>query len=200
MEHLEELTTTQMAERVGVTVRTVQRWLKSGQLPAQPLPDGRYLVDGLALISLPLTLHSNGIKSPRRSTDELYDRYIDVRLEVEQLTERLAQAERRIERLTRQVADLTKAKGPAPKPGRRKKPTKWVPIDYVPCIDFARLHWVPISTVRQAIAEGRITVQTGAWKWGGRIIREMLDEEGCAQFYERFHAHPRFQACQDCPH
>jgi len=41
MEELtEELTTAQMAERASVTQRTVQRWIKSGELQAKAIRSG----------------------------------------------------------------------------------------------------------------------------------------------------------------
>jgi len=39
-EEREDLTTQEMAEQAEVTVRTVQRWLKSGKLQAETLPHG----------------------------------------------------------------------------------------------------------------------------------------------------------------
>jgi len=42
---MEELTTAEIAARIGKERRTIQRWLKSGKLPALPLADNRYCVN-----------------------------------------------------------------------------------------------------------------------------------------------------------
>lgn len=42
---MEELTTAEIASRVGKDQRTIQRWLRSGKLPAIPLADNRYGVN-----------------------------------------------------------------------------------------------------------------------------------------------------------
>jgi len=52
MEEREDLTTQEMATQAEVTVRTVQRWLKSGKLKAEVLPHGKYRVNPFDLVGV----------------------------------------------------------------------------------------------------------------------------------------------------
>jgi len=124
-EYTETLTTAQMAVRAGVTQRTVQRWLKRGELHATALRGGQYVINPLDLVELSLQLRDDATtKEKRLPYDELFDKFLEVRLDQEEMLYRLQQAEEKIERLTRRVVDLAKS-GQSKKTttSRRKRPT-----------------------------------------------------------------------------
>ena len=124
-EYTETLTTAQMAVRAGVTQRTVQRWLKRGELHATALRGGQYVINPLDLVELSLPLRDDATtKEKRLPYDELFDKFLEVRLDQEEMLYRLQQAEEKIERLTRRVVDLAKS-GQSKKTttSRRKRPT-----------------------------------------------------------------------------
>ena len=56
---MEELTTAEIAACIGCTERTVQRWIKSGKLPALPLANHRYGVNPSDLQHLALPEHGS---------------------------------------------------------------------------------------------------------------------------------------------
>ena len=87
---MEELTTAQMAERAGVTQRTVQRWIKSGELQAKPIRSGYYAINPLDLVELSLPLRVDATpKEKRLSYDELFDKFIEVQFDLDNLLHRL---------------------------------------------------------------------------------------------------------------
>lgn len=65
-EDTETLTTAQMAERAGVTQRTVQRWLKREELHATALRGGQYVINQLDLVELSLPLRGDTTPKEKR--------------------------------------------------------------------------------------------------------------------------------------
>jgi outer membrane murein-binding lipoprotein Lpp len=64
----------------------------------------------------------------------------------------------------------------------------------------AVLHGIAETTMRKAIASGRLPTVRGEWKQGRAIVKEGLSDEGRARFYELFHGNANFKACGECPH
>lgn len=64
------------------------------------------------------------------------------------------------------------------------------------------LHGIPESTVHKAIHGKRphIPIVPGSWTVGKAPVREALDAQGRAIFYRRYHLHPKFKRCPQCPH
>jgi excisionase family DNA binding protein len=203
-EFTEEMTTAQMARQVGVTQRTVQRWIKSGELAAKTIRSGYYAINPLDLVELSLPLRDNATpKEKRLSYDELFDKYIEVRFDLEDLQHRLGHAEAAIERLNRRIAELSKPGGQRKTTATRRKKRdtrRRLPYDYTPWRAFAKLHGIPESAVLKAIKEQHVYVERGEWIYGGRTVKEAFDYYECELFYNHFHTHPRFEACDDCPH
>jgi excisionase family DNA binding protein len=89
---MEELTTAQIAARVGKTERTVQRWIKSGKLPARLLADNKYGVNPADLehLTLPAHLTESGamvleVMQLRYPSEEKYEQ---LEYSIEELTEK----------------------------------------------------------------------------------------------------------------
>jgi excisionase family DNA binding protein len=202
MEELtEELSTAQMAERAGVTQRTVQRWIKSGELQAKPIRGGYYAINPLDLVELSLPLRADATpKEKRLSYDELFDKFIEVQFDLDDLLHRLGQAEDKIERLNRRVTELTRERKTTTTRRKKRDTRKLLPYDYTPWRAFARLHGIPESTVARAIKEQTLYVERGNWKSGGRTVTEAFDYHERELFYDHFHTHPKFESCEDCPH
>jgi hypothetical protein len=119
-ELMEELTTAQMAKRASVTQCTVQRRIKSGELQAKPIRSCYYAINPLDLVELSLPLRADATpKEKRLSYDELFDKYIEVQFDLDDLQHRLGQAEDKIEKLSRRIAELTRERKTTT--ARRKK-------------------------------------------------------------------------------
>jgi excisionase family DNA binding protein len=220
---MEELTTAEIAARVGKTERTVQRWLKSGKLPALPLTGKRYGVNPKDLEHLKLPEHLT--ESGEIALDvmqiqyPLEERYEHLQFTIDDLTERLHDAEEKIERLQYRLDQILKevrenASGKKKAPTRRKSTTKKrnrlklgdiyldsiLPLDLVSLTVFAEQHGVPWSAVTKAIKDYQLFPERGTWKDGWRTVKVAIDERGCKTFYELFHGRPGFTRCNACPH
>jgi excisionase family DNA binding protein len=196
---MEELTTEEIARRAGVTKRTVQRWIASGQLAAEPLRGNRYAVNEVDLVELARPDHATKSFQPRAgqpSYEELYDKYIHLQFEVEDLDERVRYLETRLDQLlSRPIRSTTTTT-------RRKKrdSRKQLPWGYTPWRAFAKTHGIPESAVLKGMKEGHLYVERGNWKYGGYSVKEAFDEYECQLFYNYFHLQPRFEPCDECPH
>ncbi len=204
-EEREDLTTQEMAEQAEVTVRTVQRWLKSGKLQAEVLPHGKYRVNPFDLVELSLPLTERAAATPKKrrlSYDELHDTMIHLTIELEALDMRLEEAEHKIAYLAkRQSPTASTKKSPT---SAKKRTTKTrsttLPSDLVTWRSFARLHDIPERAVAKAIKEQTLWPEQGYWKVKGVVVKEALDYSGRKQFVELFERFPTFQECDDCPH
>ena len=204
-EEREDLTTQEMAEQAEVTIRTVQRWLKSGKLKAETLPHGKYRVNPFDLVELSLPLTERAAATPKKrrlSYDELHDAMIQLTFEVEALDIRLEKAERTIEQLKKQGTSTSRT---VPTSAKKKRTTSkarstTLPRDLVTWRSFARLHDIPERSVAKAIKEGLLWPEQGYWKVKGVVVKEALDYGGRKQFVELFERFPTFRECDECPH
>ena len=199
---MEELTTEEIARRTGVTKRTVQRWIASGQLAAEALRSNRYAVNEIDLVELARPDHATKTFQPRAgqpSYEELYDKYIHLQFEVEDLDERVRSLEMRLDQVLARPVRSNTLRTPATR--RKKRDTrKYLPWGYTPWRAFAKTHGIPHSAVLKAVKEGHLYVERGNWKHGGSSVKEAFDEYECQLFYNHFHLQPRFEPCDECPH
>src|SRR5258708_30193506 len=87
------------------------------KLAAKTIRSGYYVINPLDLVELSLPLRADATpKEKRLSYDELFDKYIEVRFDLQDLQHRLGHAEAAIERLSRRIAELSK-------PGGQRKTT-----------------------------------------------------------------------------
>ena len=162
-EEREDLTTQEMAQQAEVTVRTVQRWLKSGKLKAEVLPHGKYRVNPFDLVELSLPLTERAAATPKKrrlSYDELHDTMIHLTIELEALDMRLEETERKI-------VSLEKRRSSTVAPAAKKKRTTrgrstTLPSDLVTWCSFARLHAIPERAVAKAIMEKQASKPCGS--------------------------------------
>ena len=173
---MEELKTAQIASRVGKTERTVQRWIKSGKLPARPLADNRYGVnpEDLKRLRLPEHLTESGamvleVMQLRYPSEEMYEQ---LQYSIGELTERLEDAEKKIEglqyRLDRVLEEVRENANSKKRPSTRRTRTKKkrnrlkldgvyldsiLPLDLMSLTEFAERHNVPWSVVTRAIKD-----------------------------------------------
>ena len=197
-EEREDLTTQEMAAQAEVTIRTVQRWLKSGKLHAEVLPHGKYRVTPFDLVelSLPLTERAEATPKKRRlSYDELHDTMIHLTIELEALDMRLEEAERKIAWLEKRRSSTKKA----PTSAKKRSRSTTLPSDLVTWRSFARLHDIPERAVAKAIKEEVLWPERGYWKLKGVVVKEALDDGGRKQFVELFERFPTFRECDECP-
>jgi len=172
-----------MAAQAEVTVRTVQRWLKSGKLHAEVLPHGKYRVNPFDLVelSLPLTERAEATPKKRRlSYDELHDTMIHLTIELEALDMRLEEAERTIEQLKKRRSPAASTKK-APTSAKKRSRSTTLPSDLVTWRSFARLHAIPERAVAKAIKEQKVWPEQGYWKLKGVVVKEALDYVGQKQ-------------------
>jgi hypothetical protein len=218
---MEELTTVEIAARIGKDQRTVQRWLKSGKLPALPLANNRYGVNpnDLEHLTRPkhvtesgkITLEVMQIQYP------LEEKFEHLQLRVEDLSAQLYDAELKIEHLQYRLDQIlkevrenaaSKKKAPARRTSKKRKRLRrgeiyldsLLPLDLVSLSAFAEEHGVPWSAVTKAIKDYELFVERGTWKDGWRTVKVAIDERGRATFYDLFHQHAKFKGCEDCPH
>ncbi len=199
-EEREDLTTQEMAEQAEVTIRTVQRWLKSGKLKAETLPHGKYRVNPFDLVELSLPLTERAAATPKKrrlSYDELHDTMIHLTIELEALDIRLEKAERTIEHLKKQGASTSRTSA---KKRTSKARSTTLPSDLVTWRSFARLHDIPERAVAKAMKDGLLWPEQGYWNARGVVVKEALDYGGMKQFVELFERFPTFRECDDCPH
>jgi predicted site-specific integrase-resolvase len=220
---MEELSTAQIAARVGKTERTVQRWIKSGRLPVLPLADKRYGVNpkDLEHLKLPEHLTETGeialeVMQIRYPSEEKYEQ---LQYSIDEVTERLEDAEEKIERLQYRLDQIlkeirenavNKKKAPARRVNTRKKRKRLklgdiyldsiLPLDLVSLSAFAEQHGVPWSAVTKAIKGYELFPERGNWKDGWRTVKVAIDERGRKTFYELFHGRTGFTRCSECPH
>ena len=218
---MEELTTAEIATRIGKDKRTVQRWLKSGKLPSLPLAGNRYGINPNDLEHLARPEHVS--ESGKIALEVMQLQYpLEEKLEllqftVDDLMYRLHDAESKIERLQyrldqilKEVREDTPSKKKAParrttKKRKRLRPGEFyldsiLPLDLVSLSAFAETHGVPWSAVTKAIKDYELFPERGTWKDGWRTIKVAIDERGRATFYELFHTHVKFKCCDECPH
>ncbi|MEO6890918.1 MAG: hypothetical protein ABI456_15890 [Ktedonobacteraceae bacterium] len=206
--------------RIGKNTRTVQRWLKSGKLPALPLAGSRYGVNPKDLEHLARPEHvsenGEGVLEIMQIHLSLEEKFEHLQLTVEDLRDQLSDAENKIERLQYrldQILKETRENAPARKTtaARRTKKRKrlkrgeiylssLLPLDLVSLAAFAEQHGVPWSAVSKAIKDYELFVERGTWKDGWRSVKVAIDERGCATFYDLFHTHAAFTRCNACPH
>jgi excisionase family DNA binding protein len=219
---MEELTTAEIAARVRKTERTVQRWLKSGKLPALPLTGKRYGVNPKDLEHLKLPEHLTESGEIALEVMQIQypgeEKYEQLQYSIDDLTERLYDAERKIERLQYRLDQILKEvrenvagkKAPARRTSTKKKRKRLklgdiyldsiLPLDLVSLSAFAEQHGVPWSAVTSAIKDYQLFPERGTWKDGWRTVKVAIDERGCETFYELFHGRPTFKRCDGCPH
>src|SRR5947208_8919874 len=113
MHHMEELTAAEIAARIGRTERTVQRWIKNGKLPALPLANHRYGVNpsDLQHLALPEHISETGeiVLEAMRLQVPMEEKLSDLQLTVDDVRERLHEAESKIERLQYRLDQILKA-------------------------------------------------------------------------------------------
>ncbi len=165
-EEREDLTTQDMAEQAEVTIRTVQRWIKSGKLQTEVLPHGKYRVNlfDLVELSLPLTERATAISKKRRlSYDELHNTTIHLTIELEALDMRLEETEGKIEQFLKRRSPAASTKKASTSAKKRSRSTT-LPSDLVTWRSFARLHDIPEQAVANAIKEQKLRSELGYWK------------------------------------
>lgn len=117
----------QAAKRLGLSKPTVSKYLKSGQISGQKLPDGSYRIDGAELARFesnyrkPETGKRQGEKPTDKRTDEAalqiaraeliaaQERIEELKQDRERLRVDLAKAQDRLEHLQDQLAAITQA-------------------------------------------------------------------------------------------
>ena len=92
-----ELTTTQIAARLGVSERTVQRWIADGKLKAQRIAHHRYLIEESDL---------NALISPQGK--ELQTQFAVSQLEIRSLKREVEGLKQRISKLEQRLDKLNK--------------------------------------------------------------------------------------------
>jgi excisionase family DNA binding protein len=217
---MEELTTSEIAARIGKHRRTVQRWLNSGKLPSLPLAGNRYGVNQSDLEHLARPEH---VTESGKTTLEimqiqypLEERLEHLQLTVEDLAYQLHLAEDKIERLQYRLDQIlketrestgSKKKAPAKRTKKRKRLKRGeiyldsiLPLDLVSLSAFAEAHGISWSAVTKAIKDYELFPERGTWKDEWRTVKVAIDERGCATFYDLFHEHGKFKRCDECPH
>lgn len=151
-----EFTTLEIAAMCQRTERTVQRWLKTGRLPATHLQGNRYEVNESDLARF----------LPHEVADDLVDR-------IESLERRVTALEA-----------TSKPSRSQRTPSRPEATSSTLPDGYVPIADLIRRHNAPETSVmrnmRPYLKRGHWKTSDG------RSIKSALDLEGQAEFMRRY--------------
>lgn len=77
---------------------------------------------------------------------------------------------------------------------------KSLPRTMIPLRVFAEQHHISLKAAETAGSRGKLTIQQGKWLYQSRYITKALRAQGQQEFYEYFHTHKDFTACEHCPH
>jgi hypothetical protein len=77
---------------------------------------------------------------------------------------------------------------------------KSLPRTMIPLRVFAEQHHISLKAAEAAGQRGKLTIQQGKWLYQSRYITKALRAQGQQEFYEYFHTHKGFVACEHCPH
>src|SRR5258708_2336410 len=151
-------TITQLAAYVGVSERTIHRYLAGGKWPHKRLAGGLIEIDDSLL-----TQPENGQEGLLLATLKRIEQKLDA-LSAAVGSMPAKESKPQVTRHAQQSANL-------PAQGE-------LPEGLVPWRDYAREKGLSESTVQRYIDSGQIPVITGRWKRGHAIIKAAIDEEG----------------------
>lgn len=172
------------ARRLGVSDKTVRRWIHAGKLRAH-FPEKNHCEIAVGDLEPFMPGHLS-------------------RHEAGPMELRIAELERRVQELEHRIRDLLQRQE-APKQRRvqkvRERTTGPLPRLLVPLIAFAQQHNVSEQKVRAAIEMGLLPVKEGAWTDKDEAsITLALDAKGRSAFYQLYQEVPPFLPCERCPH
>jgi excisionase family DNA binding protein len=177
-EQKETVNIIQAAQILGVSDKTVRRWIHAGKLKA----------------SFP---QINRCEIVRADLDPLLygrqSRPIDISVE-----QRFVALERQVRILEQEINRLKQTRPARAK--RQLRTTGPLPARYVSLQKLASLHNMPQHRVQSVIEMHMLPVQHGTWTQGEEVVTEALDERGQRAFYDLFHDVPPFMTCLYCPH
>ena len=179
---MEEFTTTQIGARLGVSERTVQRWIRSGKIKATLQANGYYLLDPADLDTL---------RIPTLPTTSASD-FADILSRLETVEQRIGHLEDMLGTFQSQTPRTSGTMPQAPSassPSQREvsETVGELPDGLVGWRQFARLHEISESTIHKAIKSGRLPAIHGPWRVGKVLYGEALDENGRRRFHELYH-------------
>lgn len=178
----ETLTATQIAARIGVSERTVLRWIAENQLKATQIRRGHYLVDSDAITALASVPMSQAIES------------------------RLIELERQIRALETRVGELERR--PAAPPVRTLRPT---PAPYntgavstekgLPSArSFAEAHGITRWRMEGQIKARAFETTGVVVNSAGRVVQSLNQEQQAAVIAHWDAIGLEYTRCADCPH
>ena len=172
------------ARRLGVSDKTVRRWIHAGKLHAHFPEKNRCEI---AVCDLEPFLPGHLSRHASESMDL-----------------RIAELERRVQELESLVQDLQQ-KQERPKTHRasraRERTTGPLPRHLVSLFVFAQQHNVAEQKVQAAIKMGLLPVKRGEWTGTeGTPVPLALDAKGRRDFYQIYQGVPPFLPCEQCPH
>ncbi len=197
------------ARRLGVSEKTVRRWVKeSHKLPGK-IEQGRYVfavsdLEALAQASLPPETDKR-IEALEYRIAELETRVGTVEALYQALEEQLetkaARPPVRIHRPPR--AEYTvkteeeKEEAPAQPAGEKRA----LSANLVVAATYAKQHGIAPTTLQKAMTDGRLKAIPGTWVQGRATVKWALDEAGRVQFHQLYSSNPHFVApdgCEEC--
>jgi len=172
------------AHRLGVSDKTVRRWIHAGKLSARFPQPNRCEIE-ISHLERFMPGHVSG-----QATEAMKSR-------VAELEQRVLTLEQQVQRLLGREPSLKSYRVPKAK----EHTTGPLPKQLVSLLAFAGHHNVAEAKVQTHIAIGLLPVKRGEWRDGeGTIITLALDAKGRAAFYQIYHDVPPFVVCKQCPH
>ncbi len=196
-----------------VDAKTLRAWIeKAGITPERGIDSREKRLTEAHLSRLArdhqrlLNLSALDASSDRPEYKILRDRLADVEQHASELDNEMQQVRAQVQALALQIeALLPLAQKARPRSHTTTSPSSLalgqeLPGGLVALQSFFKLHTMPESTVRRAVAAGRLPTIEGDWKIGHARVKQALDAGGRAAFYRLYAHHPSFTPCEQCPH
>jgi excisionase family DNA binding protein len=172
------------ARHLGVSDKTVRRWIHAGKLSAHFPQPNRCEIE-ISHLEQFMPGHVSG-----QATEALEGH-------VAELEQRVLALEQQVQHLLGKQESLPSCRSPKEK----ERTTGPLPKRLVSLLAFARHHNVAEGKVQTHISIGLLPVKRGKWtERDGTIVTLALDAKGRAAFYQIYHDVPPFMACKQCPH
>ncbi len=197
-----------------VDAKTLRAWIeKAGITPERGIDSREKRLTEAHLSRLArdhqrlLNLSALDASSDRPEYKILRDRLTDVEQHASELDNELQQVRAQLQALALQVealllplAQKARSRSRATTSPSASDLEQELPGGLVALQSFFKLHTMPESTVRRAVAAGRLPTIEGDWKVGHARVKQALDAGGRSAFYRMYAHHPSFTHCEQCPH
>ena len=189
---MEELSTTQIAARIGRSERTAQRYIASGKLKAVPLANNRYAVESADLEALLLPTHGEPADTGTRLRLDVLEYQVD------NLQRRVATLESHQAIQQEQGSTIPIPPTHAPQIEPQRETEGMLPGGYITARKFAQNHGFSRDRMETWIRLKAFETTPTPY---GKLTQHILSveqQQGVIRYWQRNHI--PFTQCEQCPH